>query len=331
MLWLNDMRILAALAIIFVHTTQPFLDISNEKDSLNWWISNFYLASSMWGVPVFVMISGALLLTPEREYQSIFSFYSKRLQRLFLPILFWTIIYLILLFIKNKILHIPFDIHTLGEALLSGRPYYHMWYLYMIIGLYLIAPFIRKIVKHSTKEELIFLAILLMFLSILTTSYTNPHAQPIFLFLFPFYLGYFLTGYLILSSSIKIPLTYLILFFIVLVCTIAIGEYYFPDQFKRNFSISMILLSITLMFIIKDAHYKIPISSKFRNKLATFSLGAYLIHPAVLIFIRKINYFGLHTGDHIWALILFTALLTILISVSIAYVFSKIVFLRKVI
>lgn len=331
MLWLNDMRIFAAVAIIMVHVSQPFATLSTEKDSIEWWISNFYLSLNMWGVPVFVMISGAILLTLEREYSSFTSFYKKRHNRLFLPVMFWTIFYLILYYFKSKILNLPFGYSELQQMLLQGRPYYHMWYLYMIPGLYLVTPYIKKIIKHSSRRELIMLAVILMILSNIATIYTDPHSQPVFILMFPFYLGYFLTGYLISTSEIKIPVKYLMTFFIILAIAITIGEANFPKHFKMNFSITMILMSITLMFIIKNVHGKIPINSNIRKKLASFSLGAYLIHPAVLIVIRKMHYFGLSTEHNLWLIIPLITFLTTAISLIIAYIFSKIPFLKKVI
>lgn len=331
MLWLNDMRLLAAIAIIFVHVSQPFATLLKEKDLIEWWTPNLYLSINMWGVPVFVMISGALLLTLEREYSSFSSFYKKRLNRLLLPVMFWTIIYLIVHYFKSKTLGIPFGFHELQQMLLQGRPYYHMWYLYMVPGLYLVTPYIKKIIKNSTRKELIILAFILMMLSNIATIYTDPHSQPVFILMFPFYLGYFLTGYLISTSEIKIPVKYLIIFFIILAISIIIGEYNFPDHFKTNFSITMIVMSITLMFIVKKIHNKIPINSKIRNKLATFSLGAYLIHPVVLAVIRKMHYFGLNTEHNLWILIPLITFVTTAISLMIAYMFSKIPFLKRAI
>ncbi len=101
--WLNDMRFLAAIAIIVVHISQPYFNQESTEYPPSWWIANLYLSASMWGVPVFVMISGALLLSPEREYPSLSDFYKRRLNRLFLPIFFWTLVYLVLLYLKKPL------------------------------------------------------------------------------------------------------------------------------------------------------------------------------------------------------------------------------------
>lgn len=64
-----------------------------------WWISNVYDSISRWGVPVFVMVSGALLLDTSKQ-EGILTFYKKRLSKIFIPIIFWTAFYLFWFFLK---------------------------------------------------------------------------------------------------------------------------------------------------------------------------------------------------------------------------------------
>ena len=332
MIWLNDMRILAALAIIVIHVTQFFIKIPTTTDSPSWWIANFYLSLSSWGVPVFVMISGALLLSPNKTYATMSIFYKKRINRLLLPLAFWTIFYLFWSFFKSQVTDVPFNFNTIFFNLLNGEPYYHMWYLYMVFGLYLVTPYLRKLVKHSTKYELLILSMILMLMSIISV-YTGADSQKSIIFIqkFPYYLGYFIAGHIILNSKLEIATKYLIFLFIFFTFLTAIGKYYFQINFYNNFSITIILTSMTLMFLIKKIHHTIPINPELRKQLASFSLGAYLIHPAVLGVIKKINYFGLNLEYNVWIIIPFIVIITTLVSLLIAYIFSKTPLLKKVI
>jgi len=331
LLWLNDMRFLAALAIIFVHIAQPFFSTEETLHSSSWWISNFYLSLNMWGVPVFVMISGALLLSPERQYNSLTDFYNRRLSRLFLPILFWTLIYLVLLYIRNITLGEPTTLSYFLLSLIKGQPYYHMWYLYMVWGLYLVTPFLRIIVKHASRSDLIFFASLLMMLSIIASQFTNPHDQKFFLLMFPFYLGYFVTGYIISTTKFNMRSIQIVGILSLLLILTILGEYYFLGHFVHNFSPTMILFAILLMILIKSHHYKIPIDPTKRQKLASFSLGAYLIHPALLAIFRKFNYFGIPMQEYLFITIPLLVIIITTISLLIAYIFSKLPFLKKTI
>lgn len=136
--WLDVVRLIAMFTVVCCHCTDPF---------------NFYPGDSpiigdikFWGaaygaflrpcVPLFVMITGALLL-PVREETSIF--YKKRILRVFWPFLIWSVIY-----------KIPFNFSLLDV---------HMWYIYLLIGLYLYLPiFSAWVEKVSDKAKLWFLA-----------------------------------------------------------------------------------------------------------------------------------------------------------------------------
>lgn len=337
MTWLNDMRILAALAIIVVHVSQAFLNFSGDINGLEWWTSNLYLSFFLWGVPAFVMISGALLLSPTRDYPSLSSFYSKRINRLLVPLLFWSIFYLFWSYLKSNTLGKPFETEEMLSNILAGRPYYHMWYLYMVSGLYLFTPYLRKIIKHSTEREIFILTIILLSISMVSiATHTSPHRATVFIQMFPLYLGYFFAGHLIFNSTRNIKTLYLILFFILFAVLTAVGHYYESiytkgGYFYQNFSITIVPMSICLMFLIKNIHHTIPINESRRKQLAVFSLGAYLIHPAVFDVIKKFHYFGFDPEVQMWIMIPFTAVTITITSLFVAYIFSKIIYLKNTI
>ncbi|EMH1199379.1 acyltransferase family protein [Serratia marcescens] len=65
MRWLNNARIIAILAVVLLHVSSRVITWS-ELGSNDWWYANLYDSLVRWCVPVFVMISGALLLAPEK-------------------------------------------------------------------------------------------------------------------------------------------------------------------------------------------------------------------------------------------------------------------------
>ncbi len=331
------MRILAALAIIVVHVSQVMLNLPDDIDSFLWWTSNLYLSFSLWGVPAFVMISGALLLSPLREYPDLSTFYMKRINRLLLPLLFWTLFYLFWSYLKSVMMDRDVAADKILANILSGRPYYHMWYLYMVFGLYVFTPYLRKIVKHSTEFELLVLSVLLMVISMLSVAtHSSPHKATLFIQMFPLYLGYFFAGHLIFSSKLIFKTRYAALLFVLFALLTAIGHYlqniYFEgNYFYQNFSITVVPMSITLMFLIKNIHHTIPINPDFRKNLAVFSLGAYLIHPAVFDVIKRLHYFGFDPKANTLLVIPLTVFGITLFSLIIAYTFSKLPLLKRTI
>ena len=108
------------------------------------------------------MISGALLLDPSKQ-EELKTFYTKRLSRILIPIIVWSAFFLAWAFAKSIVKGNELALIDLLKRLLSGKPHYHMWFLYMILSLYLFTPFFRKIVTHSSKNELLLFIIILLF------------------------------------------------------------------------------------------------------------------------------------------------------------------------
>ncbi|MEO0868581.1 MAG: acyltransferase family protein, partial [Cyanobacteria bacterium J06642_11] len=81
--WLDNSRVVSILAVILLHVTVIVM-VSNDIGSTYWWFGNIYNSSVRWCVPVFVMISGALLLSTDKREDAA-TFYKKRVARLFLP------------------------------------------------------------------------------------------------------------------------------------------------------------------------------------------------------------------------------------------------------
>lgn len=90
--WIDNSRILAIFAVIVVHVGAKVVG-ENTIGSEYWWYGNIFESLARWCVPVFVMISGALLLDPNKK-EDLLTFYRKRLHRIFIPFLFWSVIYL---------------------------------------------------------------------------------------------------------------------------------------------------------------------------------------------------------------------------------------------
>lgn len=178
--WLDVVRFVAMFTVVCCHCTDPFNfypgDPPANIDTIKFW-GAVYGAFLRPCVPLFVMITGALLL-PVRSDTSVF--YKKRISRVFWPFLIWSVLYnlfpwitgllglapdIILDFFPysgeeatrqslgvslDYIAHIPLNFSLLDV---------HMWYIYLLIGLYLYLPiFSAWVEKASEKAKLWFLA-----------------------------------------------------------------------------------------------------------------------------------------------------------------------------
>ncbi|MCM1087062.1 MAG: acyltransferase family protein [Muribaculaceae bacterium] len=201
------LRIICAVAVIMIHVSgRWFVNAINDiaerglfiEDILHpFWIC-IYDSISRFAVPCFVMLSGAFILDNEEniEYKE---FYSKNFSKIGIPTIVFSILYIlyqipICLCVENK------GIGTLMISVIQGRPMYHMWYLYMLIGLYALAPIVIRF-KNSIPEEN-FYKITFVFLILASISMWTSNDILAWDVGSSFeYLGYFMVGYSIRKIS----------------------------------------------------------------------------------------------------------------------------------
>lgn len=336
MVWLDNSRVLAICAVVLLHVSARTVhgcDIGTEY----WWFGNIYDSAVRWSVPVFVMISGALLLDPNKQ-ENLPTFYIKRLSRILVPLLFWSVFFLICTFLKSVVKGNELTIIDLLKRLLSGTPYPHMWFLYMILSLYLFTPFFRKIVAHSTKNELLFFIASTFIISSISYAYSacSPGGKKLFITSFLSYIPFFFIGYFIRQDTHYPSKVLLWCVFLISVILTFVGCYIitintcFPSGFYiyRPLSVTVIPMSISLMYILK-AWNKPILNVIFVRKLSILTLGVYLVHPIVLGIICYIEHrtINLHPAISIPAI----TLITFVVSTGIAHVIYKIPYLRRTI
>jgi len=291
--WLDNSRILAVYAVIFLHVSAGVV-AGNDVGTEYWWIGNIYDSAVRWCVPVFVMVSGALLLDPKKQ-EGLLDFYIKRLSRILVPILAWSIFFIAWTFFKSSLKGDELTSIELLKRLISGKPYYHMWFLYMILGLYLFTPFFRKIVKYSSIRELIFLIVITLIMSALNYAYGkfSSGGEKLFINWFLLYIPFFFLGYFIRQDNNHSKIILWSIFIISVILTF-IGCYIVSINTNLNnglyfygyLSVTVIPMSVSFMYILK-AWNKPMINSRFTKNISTLTLGTYLIHPIIL---EVINY-----------------------------------------
>lgn len=176
--WLDVVRFVAMFTVVCCHCTDPFNFYPGTPPN----IGEIKLWGAIYGallrpcVPLFVMITGALLL-PVRGEISVF--YKKRIPRVLWPFLVWSVIYNLfpwitgVLGIKPEVI-LDFFPYSGEEVMRQSLPVsldyiaqipfnfsivdVHMWYIYLLIGLYLYLPvFSAWVEKASDKAKLWFL------------------------------------------------------------------------------------------------------------------------------------------------------------------------------
>lgn len=161
-------RAISCCAIIVLHVFASAAILFGENlEAIQNIASRLIVNCMMWAVPCFVMTTGALLLDVKREltYKKLFGRYILRIA---IALVVFCLIFRIFDMVMNRE-KAGIGILTDGiYKIFTGTSWSHMWYLYLLIGLYLLLPFYKKIVKYSEKSEIKYLlAIYLLFLSVL--------------------------------------------------------------------------------------------------------------------------------------------------------------------
>ena len=136
------LRLVATFAVVFIHVAAS--NWSNvDVNGMQWQVFNIYDSLVRWGVPIFVMISGALFLNRDVPIQKI---YSKYVLRMVIAFVSWSLFYAILT--TDTFKHgLIYSLKSHIGTLVTGH--YHMWFVLMIIGLYMCIPFMKKIVSDE--------------------------------------------------------------------------------------------------------------------------------------------------------------------------------------
>lgn len=142
-LYLDVLRILATYAVILLHVTSKYIGTSDYRTLIAW------DSLVRWAVPMFVMISGTLFLDPNKKI-SINQLWRKNIFRLITALFFWTIIYCAYEYLCNGT-----NIHMIKMYIITG--YWHLWFIVMIIGLYIVTPILRPLTvsRHIIKYYLV--------------------------------------------------------------------------------------------------------------------------------------------------------------------------------
>lgn len=336
MTWLDTSRIISIFAVILLHSAAGII-MTNEIGTTNWWTGNLYDSSVRWCVPVLVMLSGALLLDRQKN-EDIKKFYFKRLSRIFIPTVFWSIFFLLWTATKGLVTGSPVTAGALIKKVSSGQPYYHMWFLYMIIFLYLFTPFSRKIIAGSSRIE-IFIFIIFTFiiaaLNAIVDTFFHAYSK-VFPNWFLYFIPFFFIGHLIRTDEKKHSLPMLLAIFFSSIFLTAIGLYFLSKKegletglyFYAYLSVTVIPMSISILYLLKHFWW-FTVNSNLIKKLSNLSLGVYLIHP---VFLEIMDYCGLNQINfNPITLIPSVTMIVFAFSLATAWLISRTPYLNRVI
>lgn len=303
------LRIVACIAVILIHISAIYYySIYDSSYFGQTYDSNSFIIVILnvlgnFAVPCFVMLTGTFVLSNDKNQDRRY-LYKKAIKNILVPTIIIGIIYFIykegvtinnIIHQKENLINITYPL----KILIFGEPCYHMWYMSMLIGLYIIIPdiikYTRKIERHK-KSSTIF-AIIILYLLICGHFDTSKLKYSVAIFI-P-YISYLLLGYLIRKGTInkknnkKAMLFIMVAIAIMFVHSFLVNEFHLWNQenelvlglFGKGAFSPLIILSSCCLFI---GFSYMKIDSKFSFKrLPQETLYIYLFHVLVIETISK--------------------------------------------
>ena len=337
-------RTIAILMVIILHAaieTDPIVAQMTQASVWHWWTENIYNSLARPCIPLFVMLSGSLLLQPSK-IEPLGEFFRKRFNRIGLPFLFWGTAYFAWRFLVN---HEALSSSSILQGILTG-PYYHFWFLYALVGLYLITPILRVIVAYADRKTLGYF-ILLWFLGVAIVpllSLSGTYSLDGNVFVILGWIGYYLLGVYLLPETPRTSNLYVVL--ILGLTWTVVGTYIMTAYFggARSYffydylSVNVILTSVALFLLLRTApliqfgtHFRW--ASQLLRQISQNTLPIYLFHVMILESLQK-GYFGFKisvTTLNPAIEIPLVAVLALFISLGGINLLGRIPFLKKVI
>ncbi|MBI2381282.1 MAG: acyltransferase family protein [Gammaproteobacteria bacterium] len=197
--WADSLRAVAIMAVVLLHVSGPVVGAFPRLSASAWWTGHALDCMARASVPLFFMLSGALLLGRQEDLPV---FFRKRLGKLLPPLVAWSAIYLAW---DARFLAEPRPWWEYLAAPLHGAVHYHLWFLYEILRLYLFVPVLRVFVRHAKSSELDYFLLLWCLAALVYPAFRHETGFRISLLgldTFAGYAGYLLLGYRLASLEL---------------------------------------------------------------------------------------------------------------------------------
>ena len=342
------LRSFAIIGIVFCHVATSF--VLAGVNTPTFYISAFFDCFRDFSIPLFVMLSGALLIN---KRDSLKNFFKKRLSRIFIPFIFWAIIYIIYsaVYIKHT-----FDISNAIDIFFgtSGTLGVAFWFIWMIIVIYIGIFLINKIIEFGSERRENFSNEFIAIITALSLIYIacshfwlfNPYSPKILYF--ASFLSYIIIGYFIANNELigsKVSTDKMIIITFIVSCLLYayyIFGFVVPQSvlanhfvYKGYFNLLLLTLSVNIFALFKylsKTKYFMDMENGTIGSsiisLSKYSFGLYLCHYLIL-HILKVNLFRFYHNWHPLIGILVLVILTVSISLLILWILNKVPVLNK--
>jgi len=255
--YLELLRIIACFFVIVNHTNSGIFLAHNPEDK-TWWVSITYFFACKVAVPIFLMISGTLLLGKTDDFRK----YVSRILRIVIVIVVFSLLY----YVRSMYMAgTPIDIIEFLKLIYQRHITNAYWYLYLYLGILLVLPLFQTLAVHMRKWEfqiLLLVSVVGMGALPVVVRYL-PGAACSYMFTEPFlsvyvgvfFLGYYLTHYVELKKSYAVISAFLFVGVTAAEVLLTYREYYIrPEDFlflEDRTYLNVTIASAALFYLVR--------------------------------------------------------------------------------
>jgi len=340
-------RAVAIVGVLAIHLTYPIYARPDFIGGNTWWIAQIINSIFRISIPLFVMLSGYLLLG---KNENIILTLKRAIKRLILPIVVWSFFYLAW---NNYWFQTSLGLKDVINGWLSGG-FSHLYFFFILLGLYLLLPVLRPMWQKTTHSiHLYFLGLSLTFgLLYAGFSYLRPELNGLNMFILTWlpYLGYFLAGKFLGDAVFnQKQLQLLGVVWVAAAAATAILGYFNLQWFTQGnlafwgsslsyfdhyLSINVMLASLAGFAVLAHIDYQKLTKSFFTKPihlLAKTAMGLYVLHPFIMNIVdRQFGFQVDFMNENLWLYLIKRTVLVFSITTTLVWLAQKIPMLKKV-
>ena len=311
---INILRGIAISAVVGIHVFS--ICVSNVTSGISSWLYLIFHSMLQFAVPTFAFISSVLLgYVSTIKQVKVLDFYKKKLCRIGIPLVAWSIIYLTIKVIThslaiNELISLKNWLFWIG----LGKAYTHLYYLSVSMQLYLIAPALILLVKfiHSKTSKYDYLVVLCLSISIqegiyylnkyFIYQYFKYQATMVIWYWYIIIIGIwsginyqrFKVGLLKFKAIIGLGYCFITADFIRYVIALKKGLPIDTAKYMFNwwlYALFTVLVLYIICIYINDKN-KHNLVTKYIECVGDYSFGIYLMHPILTLVLRRLIKFN---------------------------------------
>ncbi len=344
--YFDVLRIIACVLVVFIHVSASFV-YKCEVGTIEWYFANFYNNAKMYGVSVFFMISGALLLNKDYDL-SFKKLYTKKVFKLAVLFIVWSTLYNFTAMFRPEYADVN-KLVIMAESFINAFANYgpyHVWFLLTLAMLYILSPILKEAFRK--KEICRYFLILFTFCGAIVPTIRsfdwilegalNRYEVIYDATMLTGHIGYFVLGHYLHNHSEEVlPKKKKIALWIMLIAATGAGVLIsFLASLKAGIFVNVLgapldifsfVGNYALFLLVRDGMKNANGKGRIWSLLSGLTLGIYLLHPMILEVAEKLGLLALPISAAI--LIPVGVLAVVLVAGIVIWILKKIPFIGK--